>query len=352
MIVRMKEFAADQDISYVIHRLESLGLKTYLSRDGGRTLISVVGDLRSLNPEALVGLRGVERVMAMRRPFRLASKDFRPERTVIDFEGCQVGGEAIVVIAGPCAVESYDQLIEAAWAVREAGAVMLRGGAFKPRTSPYSFQGMGEAGLKILAQARQETGLAIVTEVMASEQVPLVSRYADVLQIGTRNMQNYALLHAVGESKKPVLLKRGMMSTLEELLMSAEYILSHGNQNVMLCERGIRTFETSTRNTLDINAVPVLKEWSHLPVIVDPSHATGKASLVKAVSRAAAAAGADGLIVEVHPNPENALSDGYQSLPPREFTALMGEVGLVAQAVQRSLALPLGQLVPAGSFTS
>ncbi len=215
---------------------------------------------------------------------------------------------------------------------------MLRGGAFKPRTSPYSFQGMGEEGLKILAEAREETGLFIITEVMAPEQVELVSRYADVLQMGTRNMQNYALLHAVGESGKPVLLKRGMMSTVKELLMSAEYILSHGNQNVMLCERGIRTFETYTRNTLDINSVPLLKELTHLPVIVDPSHATGKASLVKPTSKAAVAAGADGLIIEVHLDPENAMSDGLQSLTPHQFTELMGEVGLVADAVGKPIA--------------
>jgi 3-deoxy-7-phosphoheptulonate synthase len=271
---------------------------------------------------------------------------------VIAFENCTVGSEQVIVIAGPCAVESRSQLMETAWAAKEAGAQMLRGGAFKPRTSPYSFQGMGEEGLKILAEAREETGLHIVTEVMASEQVPLVASYADVLQIGTRNMQNYALLHAVGEAKKPVLLKRGMMSTLEELLMSAEYILSHGNLHVMLCERGIRTFETYTRNTLDINAVPALKELTHLPVIVDPSHATGKASLVKSVSRAAVAAGADGLIIEVHPDPEKALSDGYQSLNPKEFASLMAEVGLVAQAVGRELPLPARELAAAHLLTN
>ena len=347
MIIAMKESANYEDVMYIIHRLESLGLKTHISQDGSQTLISVLGDLRALNPEAVAGLRGVKQIMPMRRPFRLASKDFRSERTLITFESCVVGSDQLVVIAGPCAVESYDQLMETAWAAKEAGAQMLRGGAFKPRTSPYSFQGLGEEGLKILAEARKATGLYIVTEVMASEQVPLVSKYADVLQIGTRNMQNYALLHAVGELRKPVLLKRGMMSTIEELLMSAEYILSHGNLNVMLCERGIRTFETYTRNTLDINAIPALKELTHLPLIIDPSHATGKSSLVKSVSRAAVAAGADGLIIEIHPDPERALSDGYQSLNPREFAELMFEVGSVAQAVGRKLALPARELAAA-----
>jgi 3-deoxy-7-phosphoheptulonate synthase len=234
-------------------------------------------------------------------------------------------------------VESREQILEAAYAVKEAGAHLLRGGAFKPRTSPYSFQGLGEEGLRYLAEARQATGLAIVTEVMAPEQVALVAQYADVLQIGTRNMQNYALLHAVGELGQPVLLKRGMMSTIEELLMSAEYILSHGNRQVILCERGIRTFETYTRNTLDINAVPVLKELTHLPVVVDPSHATGKWHLVSAVSKAAIAAGADGLIIEVHPNPELAVSDGAQSLRPTRFAELMAQLKPVAEAVNRSL---------------
>jgi len=240
-------------------------------------------------------------------------------------------------MAGPCSVESREQLMETAWAVKEAGAHMLRGGAFKPRTSPYSFQGLGEEGLRILADARRETGLYVVTEVMSPEQVPLVSRYANVLQVGTRNMQNYSLLHAVGESGMPVLLKRGMMSTIEELLMSAEYILSHGNHNVMLCERGIRTFETYTRNTCDINAVPLLKELTHLPVIVDPSHATGKTSLVRAVSKAAVAAGADGLLIEVHPEPESALSDGDQSLTPEEFKTVMDEIRRIAEATDRSI---------------
>lgn len=240
-------------------------------------------------------------------------------------------------MAGPCAVESRQQLLEIAWAVKEAGASILRGGAFKPRTSPYSFQGLGEEGLKMLSEVREETGLAIITEVMGPEQVNLVSRYTDILQIGARSMQNYNLLHAVGESGVPVLLKRGMMATLEELLMSAEYILSHGNYRVMLCERGIRTFEKYTRNTLDINAVPVLKNLTHLPVIVDPSHSTGRWELVQAASRAAVAAGADGLLVEVHTNPQDALSDGAQSLRPRVFSELVQQVRKIAEAVGRTL---------------
>lgn len=337
MIIVMKASATENDIEYVVGRASSLGLQTHVSFNGEQTLISLLGDVQPVSPVALIGLRGVERVIPLRRPHRLASREFKPNPTIISLNGWRIGSDQLIVMAGPCAVESRGQLLETAWAVKEAGAHLLRGGAFKPRTSPYSFQGLGESGLKLLAEARQETGLAIITEVMAPEQVPLVSRYADVLQIGARSMQNYALLHAVGESRMPVLLKRGMMSTIQELLMSAEYILSHGNQNVMLCERGIRTFEPYTRNTLDINAVPLLKELTHLPVIVDPSHATGRASLVKAVSKAAVAAGADGLLIEVHPDPEHAASDGDQSLTPQQFAELIDEVRLVAQAVGRSL---------------
>jgi 3-deoxy-7-phosphoheptulonate synthase len=280
---------------------------------------------------------GVERTVPVLMPFKLASRDFHPQDTIVPINGIAVGGERLVVMAGPCAVEGRDELLDAARSVKSAGAQMLRGGAFKPRTSPYSFQGLGEEGLRYLAAAREETGLPVVTEVMSPEQVPLVSAFADILQIGARNMQNYALLHAVGEAQRPVLLKRGMMSTVEELLMSAEYILSHGNERVILCERGIRTFEKYTRNTLDINAVPLLKQLSHLPVIVDPSHATGKWELVAAVSRAAVAAGADGLLVEVHPDPGNALSDGAQSLKPEPFAELMISLKGIARAVGRDL---------------
>jgi 3-deoxy-7-phosphoheptulonate synthase len=276
-------------------------------------------------------------VVPVLRPFKLASRDFKPEDSKISINGHVFGDNKVIVIAGPCAVESLAQMRETAQAVKAAGAHLMRGGAFKPRTSPYSFQGMGEEGLKIMAQVREETGLHVVTEVMAPDQVELVAKYADVLQIGTRNMQNYALLNAVGQTNMPVLLKRGMMSTIEELLMSAEYIMSNGNHKVILCERGIRTFEKYTRNTLDINAVPVLKELTHLPVVVDPSHATGKWTLVKAASKAAVAAGADGLIIEVHPNPAEAASDGEQSLKPHRFDELMVEVGRVAAAVGRSI---------------
>jgi 3-deoxy-7-phosphoheptulonate synthase len=337
MIIIMKMGAGPQEINSVVQQVESLGFQTHLSQGEERTIIGVIGDERPLEQGSLVRMRGVERIVPILRPFKLASRDFQPNDTVFELNGHSMGGQRVIVMAGPCAVESREQILETAHAVREAGAHLLRGGAFKPRTSPYSFQGLGEEGLDYLAEAREATGLAIVTEVMSPEQVPLVAQYADVLQLGTRNMQNYALLHAVGELGKPVLLKRGMMSTIEELLMSAEYILSHGNRRVMLCERGIRTFETYTRNTLDINAVPVLKELTHLPVVVDPSHATGRWHLVSAVSKAAVAAGADGLIIEVHPSPELAMSDGAQSLRPSRFAELMDQLRPIAEAVGRTL---------------
>jgi 3-deoxy-7-phosphoheptulonate synthase len=337
MIIIMKMSSSDDEIEAVISRVTKEGFKTHVSRGEERTIIGVIGDERRLDRGAVSRMQGVDRVVPVLRPFKLASRDFQPEDTKIPINGQVVGGEKVVVMAGPCSVENINLMMETANAVKKAGAHLLRGGAFKPRTSPYSFQGMGEDGLKILADVRQETGLHIVTEVMAPEQVDLVVKYADVLQIGTRNMQNYALLNAVGKTRMPVLLKRGMMSTIEELLMSAEYIMSNGNHQVMLCERGIRTFEKYTRNTLDINAVPVLKELTHLPVIVDPSHATGKWTLVKAASKAAVAAGADGLIIEVHPNPAEALSDGEQSLKPRRFAELMAEVRRVAEAVGRTV---------------
>jgi len=337
MIIIMKRGASDSDIRFVVKRAQSLGLRAHLSEQDGQTVIGLLGDLHGLDPDSLQVLRGVDRVQRSTRPFRLASRDFKPQNSVIEVRNCRIGGNAVTVMAGPCSVETRNQLQFTAVAVHAAGARVLRGGAFKPRSSPYSWQGLAEEGLKILADARETTGLAVVTEVMSPEHVPLVSRYADVLQIGARNMQNYALLNAVGEIRVPVLLKRGMMSTVEELLLCAEYILSNGNPNVILCERGIRTFETYTRNTLDINAVPLLKELTHLPVIVDPSHATGKASLVRAVSRAAIAAGADGLLIEVHPDPENAWSDGAQSITPTEFSQLMEEIRTVASAVGRTL---------------
>ena len=337
MIIIMNMQAADKDIEAVIARVEKVGFKTHVSKGEERTIIGIIGDERQLDQGAIGRMDGVDRVVPVLRPFKLASRDFQPEDSKIPINGHVFGGNKVIVMAGPCSVESRAQVLETAEAVKAAGAHLLRGGAFKPRTSPYSFQGMGEEGLRILAEAREQTGLHVITEVMAPDQVEMVAKYADVLQVGTRNMQNYALLNAVGQTNMPVLLKRGMMSTIEELLMSAEYIMSNGNHKVILCERGIRTFEKYTRNTLDINAVPVLKELTHLPVVVDPSHATGKWTLVKAASKAAVAAGADGLIIEVHPNPAEAESDGEQSLKPRRFAELMAEVGRVAEAVGRTI---------------
>jgi len=337
MVIVMKKSATEQDVARVLSKVEGFGMKTHLSRGKIRTIVGVVGENRGVDPTAFESLSGVERVVPLLGPFKLASRDFRSEDTVFSIDGSSIGGKKIIVMAGPCAVESKEQIIETALAVKKAGATALRGGAFKPRTSPYSFQGLGEEGLKLLAQARDVAGIAVVTEVTTPDLVPLVAQYADILQVGARNMQNFALLHAVGEAHKPVLLKRGLMSTIEEFLNAAEYILSHNNPRVMLCERGIRTFETYTRNTLDINAIPVLKSLSHLPVVVDPSHATGKREYVLAVSRAAVAAGADGLIVEVHPDPENALSDGAQSLRPHEFEHFMEEIQKVAGAMGREI---------------
>jgi len=337
MIVVMKAGASAAEVGAVVSRVEALGLRPHPIVGTERTVVAIVGDERPLDPESFQVMAGVEKVMAVLHPFKLASRDTKAEDTVISLNGVQIGGARVVVMAGPCAVESREQLLETAHAVKEAGATVLRGGAYKPRTSPYSFQGLGLKGLELLAEAREATGLRIITEVMTPEAVPLVSQYADILQIGARNMQNYGLLHAVGESQKPVLLKRGMMSTMEELLMSAEYILSHGNYRVMLCERGIRTFEKYTRNTLDLSAIPVLKQLSHLPVIADPSHGTGRWELVASMSKAAVAAGADGLLIEVHPRPEEAISDGAQSLRPDRFAALMADLRRVALAVDRTL---------------
>jgi len=337
VIVVMKQGATRNQVVNVMARIEQMGCQAHISEGKERTIIGIIGNGRPLDREQIERLDGVERSVPVLRPFKLSSRDFHPQDTIVPINGISVGGKKLVIMAGPCAVENEEQILETARVVRSAGAHMLRGGAFKPRTSPYSFQGLGEDGLKLLAQAREQTGLAVVTEVMSPEQVPLVAAYADILQIGARNMQNYALLHAVGEAQRPVLLKRGMMSTVEELLMSAEYILSHGNDRIMLCERGIRTFEKYTRNTLDINAVPLLKQLTHLPVIVDPSHATGKWELVSAMSKAAVAAGADGLIIEVHPHPEQAMSDGAQSLKPEVFRRLMEELQAIAQAVGREL---------------
>jgi len=340
MIVVMKPTAGRRERDDVIARIERLGYQVHISEGEERTIIGIVGVVTSGRPidlEELERLDGVERAVRIARPFKRANREFHPLDTVVEVNGVRIGGREITLMAGPCAVESRDQILAAATAVKESGAQVLRGGAFKPRTSPYSFQGLGEQGLRLLAEAREATGLPVVTEVIAPELVPLVASHADILQVGARNMQNYALLNAVGQAHRPVLLKRGMMSTIEELLMAAEYILTHGNEQVILCERGIRTFETYTRNTLDINAVPLLKTLSHLPVIVDPSHGTGKRDLVEPISRAAVAAGADGLLVEVHPCPSEALSDGDQSLTPALFTALIEGLRPIASAVGRSL---------------
>lgn len=338
MIVVMKVGATTKEISTVISRVKDLGYEAHLSDGEERTIIGIVGDGNIREHEGQLQLmEGVDRTMPVSHPYKLASRDFHESNTLVPLNGGKVGMDQIAVMAGPCAVESREQIMETAHAVKAAGATALRGGAFKPRTSPYAFQGLGEEGLKYLAEAREATGLPIVTEVMEPALVPLVCDYADVLQIGARNMQNYALLHAVGKAQHTVLLKRGMSSTIEELLMAAEYILSHGNSRVMVCERGIRTFEKYTRNTFDINAIPVLKERTHLPVIADPSHATGHWQYVEAMSLAAIAAGADGIIVEVHPNPEVAVSDGMQSLTIKRFEKLMKTLKPIAEAVNRTL---------------
>ncbi|HEX9013550.1 MAG TPA: 3-deoxy-7-phosphoheptulonate synthase, partial [Anaerolineaceae bacterium] len=343
MIV-MRSDATPVMVQDVVQKVESnAGWRAHLSQGVDRTVIGVVGSVSegvAVYPDQFIGLPGVDRIVPISRPYKLASREFRPQDSVFPLDGFQIGAEEVVLIAGPCAVESRSQFMETAWAVREAGAHALRGGIYKPRTSPYTFQGVGEAGFEMLAEAREATGMPIVAEVMSVEQIQPMAPYVDVLQIGARNMQNYALLQAVGESRLPVLLKRGISATIDELLMAAEYILSRGNQRVILCERGIRTFETSTRNTTDINAIPVLKSLTHLPVILDPSHSTGHWEYIAPVARAAVAAGADGLIVEVHPNPAEALSDGAQSLKPERFAELVTQVRAVAEAVGRKVAPP------------
>jgi 3-deoxy-7-phosphoheptulonate synthase len=335
MVIVMQDHAGKEDIDETVRRVREMGYGVNVSQGEERTVIGVLGDERQIEWEHLELLPGVERVVRILKPFKLASREARPENTVVRVGPVAIGGDSIVYIAGPCAVESREQIIETAKAVKLSGAHMLRGGAYKPRSSPYSFQGMAEEGLKLLAEARDATGLPVVTEVMAPEQVATVVQYADMLQIGARNMQNFPLLQEAGRSGRPVLLKRGISATVEEWLMAAEYLLSSGNSRVVLCERGIRTFETATRNTTDINAIPVVKRLSHLPVIVDPSHSTGKVEDIESISRAAVAAGADGLIIEVHPHPEDALSDGAQSLKPEAFARLVGQVGRVAAAVGR-----------------
>lgn len=336
MIIVMKNHATEKQIEDVIRWIESVGYKAHPSRGVERTIIGAVGDSRDKGIlKYAEALPGVEKTMPILKPYKLASRETHAGDTIINVGSIQIGGPEFIVMAGPCSIESEEQLMESAYIVKKGGAQILRGGAYKPRTSPYSFQGMEEEGLKLLEQVRLRAGMPVVTEVVNPADVDLVESYADMLQIGARNTQNFALLKKVGQSRKPVLLKRGMMTTIEELLMSAEYILSAGNPNVVLCERGIRTFETSTRNTLDISAVPVLKSLTHLPVVIDPSHAAGHWRLVIPLSRAAIAVGADGLIVEVHPQPELAVSDGMQSLKPEKFYQLMDELRALAAVVKR-----------------
>jgi 3-deoxy-7-phosphoheptulonate synthase len=337
VIVVMKPNASQQDVNHMVERIESLGLKAHVIVGTERTVIAAVGDDRKTHKESLESGPGVAEVVPILAPYKVASRELKPEPTVVRAGSLVVGGGTIGVIAGPCSVESETQIMATAKAVKAAGATALRCGAFKPRTSPYSFQGLKEDGLKMLAAARAETGLAVVTEVMASEDIALVARYADVLQVGARNMQNYRLLEAVGDVDRPVLLKRGPSATIEELLLAAEYILNAGNPNVMLCERGIRTFETHTRFTLPLATVIYLHQKTHLPVVVDPSHGTGHTYLVPQMAAASVAAGADGLILEVHPNPETAMSDGYQSLNFQQFEETMAMCRKVAEALGRKL---------------
>ena len=328
MIISMRPHATKEEVDYVRERIQDFGFKVHSIIGEERVVIGVVGVGGDVTAclESLEATPGVEKAMRISAAYKFVSKEFRPEKTIIRAGKAEIGGDQFITMAGPCSVESEKQIMETAEAVAAAGATILRGGAFKPRTSPYDFQGMEEEGLKLLAKAREATGLAIITEVMSDRDVALVANYADILQIGARNMQNFALLKVLGKCGRPILLKRGLSATIKELLMSAEYIVAHGNPNVMLCERGIRTFETATRNTCDISAVPVLNELTHLPVIIDPSHAVGKRSLVPPIAKAAVAVGADGVIVEVHPCPEKAISDGAQSLTIPGFRAMMSQL--------------------------
>ena len=327
----------DADVEKVIHKLYEMGHKVHISRGERRIILGVIGDVENLASVPFYAFNGVEEIIRIVKPYKLASREFKDFDTIIKVKDVIIGGKEVIVMAGPCVIENEKQIFETARYVKASGAKILRGGAFKPRTSPYSFQGLGEEGLKLLAQAGEETGLAVVTEVMSVNQIELVGKYTDIFQVGARNMQNFVLLKELGKTKKPILLKRGLSATIEELLLSAEYILSQGNYEVILCERGIRTFENYTRNTLDLSAVPVLKRLSHLPIIVDPSHATGRWRLVSPMAKAAIAVGADGLLIEVHPDPRSSLSDGAQTLRLDTFTQLMKELSPIAQAVGREL---------------
>jgi 3-deoxy-7-phosphoheptulonate synthase len=337
MIIILKPEATEAEIALVVKKIESFGLAAHISKGTERTIIGAIGDERVLQEGPLEAFPFVEEVLPILKPYKLASREFRPGGSIVNVDGVLVGGRRVVVMAGPCAVEGREGLLQIAQYVKTGGGHILRGGAYKPRTSPYTFQGLGEEGLVYLAEAKQATGLPIATELMDSRDADAVYQYADLIQIGARNMQNFKLLTEVGSRRKPVLLKRGSSSTVKELLLAAEYILSEGNYDVILCERGIRTFEDATRNTLDLSAVPLIKRLSHLPVVVDPSHGTGKWHLVAPMALAAVAAGADGIMVEIHPHPEEALSDGPQALLPGTFETLMNQLNRVAQAVGRSL---------------
>lgn len=337
MIIVMKRNTPEDNIEHVIKTIEKKGLKPVPLRGVERTVIAVIGDERSVSMQSIKSLSGVSNVMAVLQPYKLAARETKYENTVVKTKTAEIGGGTIAVMAGPCSVESEEQIMQCAEAAKKAGATILRGGAFKPRTGPYSFEGLGEEGLKLMRQAADKYGLSVVTELMDVRDTELITQYADIIQIGTRNMQNFNLLKEVGKIDKPVLLKRGLAATVKEFLLAAEYILLRGNQNVILCERGIRTFEQATRNTLSLNVVPLIKELSHLPIIVDPSHGTGKRKLVKPMSKAAVACGADGLMIEIHPKPEEAMSDGDQSLLPEQFEELMKELKPVAEAVGKKL---------------
>jgi len=337
MIVVLRHDATEKQVKHIIDKVKKLGLKPMISKGTERTIIGVIGDEDKLRVQPLEVFPGVDKVMPVLAPYKLVSREFKPDKTVVSVGGVKIGSKKIPVMAGPCSIENFDTLHKIALKAKKAGATLLRGGAFKPRTSPYAFQGLGEEGLKYLHQAGKDTGMPVVTELMDVRDIDSVERYSDMIQIGARNMQNYNLLKEVGLSKKPVLLKRGMMSTIKEWLMSAEYILANGNFNVVLCERGIRTFESETRFTMDVSAIPVVKFLSHLPIVADPSHATGKWGLVGPVAKASVACGCDGLMIEVHTDPEEAFSDGAQSLVPSKLASMLREVKKVAKAVGRDV---------------
>lgn len=339
MVVVMQERASEEQIQRVIAQLVEKNFDVHRSTGQLRSVLGAVGGNRSFDTRLIEVMDGVQEVLRITEPYKLASRTFRPERTTISFGDFRVGGDEVIVMAGPCSVESEEQIAAAAVAVKKAGAKVLRGGAFKPRSSPYSFQGLGEEGLQLMRAAADAEGLKVASEVMDVSQIELLAKYADILQVGARNMQNYTLLRELGRSKTPILLKRGISATIEEWLLSAEYLLAGGNSNVMLCERGIRTFESYTRNTMDISAIPVVQKLSHLPIVADPSHGTGIRDHVAPMARAAIAAGADGLIIEVHPDPDNALSDGAQSIFPNQFDRLMAELRIIAPAIGRSVCL-------------